>query len=497
MVFQSPSRGGHLRGVAPYTTGPLASLFQSPSRGGHLRGGPTTAHHSTMLMFQSPSRGGHLRGHGAGTTCHVVEWFQSPSRGGHLRGAGIGAVASACTVRFSPLREGDTSVAIWFSEERMLQNGFSPLREGDTSVAREFRAFALRIFGFSPLREGDTSVARQKSPRRIHPLLVSVPFARGTPPWLWSAFLRFIRWMFQSPSRGGHLRGAQQSNNNPPWHLGFSPLREGDTSVASGTGRDRAGSRPFQSPSRGGHLRGAYEPANTQLFIEFQSPSRGGHLRGTAIGTASGYVSTVSVPFARGTPPWLPGRRRATALIRFSPLREGDTSVARIPRPGYRRFDRFSPLREGDTSVATLGPAPWLERPGFQSPSRGGHLRGPPTRPGRSVVGRVSVPFARGTPPWPAYGGSNARREHGFSPLREGDTSVARRRRWLVSARPGFSPLREGDTSVARMLPARPTRFNRFSPLREGDTSVATHKFLQSGSYLVSVPFARGTPPWR
>ena len=63
--------------------------------------------------------------------------------------------------------------------------------------------------------------------------------------------------------------------------------------------------------------------------------------------------------------------------MRFSPLREGDTSVAECPEAWFRPLFGFSPLREGDTSVA-------------------------------------SVPEA--------YAGYF----QGFSPLREGDTSVAR-----------------------------------------------------------------------
>ena len=63
-----------------------------------------------------------------------------------------------------------------------------------------------------------------------------------------------VTFTFQSPSRGGHLCGF------PPAAAmlvdGFSPLHEGDTSVAAipfGTAPCR---NPFQSPSRGGHLCG-------------------------------------------------------------------------------------------------------------------------------------------------------------------------------------------------------------------------------------------------
>ena len=85
----------------------------------------------------------------------------------------------------------------------------------------------------------------------------------------------------------------------------------------------------------------------------------------------------------------------------FSPLREGDTSVARNEQFYGFYSNGFSPLREGDTSVAY------------------GHERGQPDDRG------VSVPFARGTPPWRWRGSCSRRRIIRFSPLREGDTSVA------------------------------------------------------------------------
>ena len=62
----------------------------------------------------------------------------------------------------------------------------------------------------------------------------------------------------------------------------------------------------------------------------------------------------------------------------------------------------------------------------------------------------VSVPFTRGTPPWP------------------------------------WQPVTGSSTIV------------RFSPLHEGDTSVAGGSaWHQAARKKVSVPFTRGTPPWR
>ena len=115
--------------------------------------------------------------------------------------------------------------------------------------------------GFSPLREGDTSVAPEY------------------------AGYKEAHFPFQSPSRGGHLRGALETLADCCAIVCFSPLREGDTSVA------RRRSVPGVPP------------------IRFQSPSRGGHLRGAAADDNTEGPILVSVPFARGTPPWRPHER--------------------------------------------------------------------------------------------------------------------------------------------------------------------------------------------
>ena len=86
----------------------------------------------------------------------------------------------------------------------------------------------------------------------------------------------------------------------------------------------------------------------------------------------------------------------------------------------------------------------------------------------------------------------------GFSPLHEGDTSVAQDSGDVAHAvRECFSPLHEGDTSVASAMDSTGNNRSRFSPLHEGDTSVA-HALQRVASHgkLVSVPFTRGTPPW-
>ena len=109
--------------------------------------------------------------------------FQSPSRGGHLRGS-MPIPRMADGLSFSPLHEGDTSVAVAgvVRDTRFLS--FSPLHEGDTSVAPRKAPLLWSDLRFSPLHEGDTSVARTLSLRQRP------------------------NHEFQSPSRGGHLRGA-------------------------------------------------------------------------------------------------------------------------------------------------------------------------------------------------------------------------------------------------------------------------------------------------
>ena len=62
---------------------------------------------------------------------------------------------------------------------------------------------------------------------------------------------------------------------------------------------------------------------------------------------------------------------------------------------------RFSPLHEGDTSVAIAAGAGSDLKLKFQSPSRGGHLCGDFAAHGVQRALLVSVPFTRGTPLWP------------------------------------------------------------------------------------------------
>ncbi len=138
----------------------------------------------------------------------------------------------------------------------------------------------------------------------------------------------------------------------------------------------------FQSPSRGGHLRGTGADLIVQVTKKFQSPSRGGHLRGgTTSSRCRRRFRLVSVPFTRGTPPWqsLPGTR--------------------IDR--YRQFQ--SPSRGGHLRGGHEGENNTAIRSWFQSPSRGGHLRGVRKLTGNFPDYQVSVPFTRGTPPWPLH----------------------------------------------------------------------------------------------
>ena len=182
---------------------------------------------------------------------------------------------------------------------------------------------------------------------------------------------------FQSPSRGGHLRGhgdehldtATQhvsvpfTRGTPPWQRRtranlrirscFSPLHEGDTSVAKTAPNALAVSTMFQSPSRGGHLRGRY-----------------GRTRRT-------HALQVSVPFTRGTPPWLCRSSAGVGRLGVSvPFTRGTPPWLRYSSSARPRVPGFSPLHEGDTSVASeVRGLQWGDI-AFQSPSRGGHLRG-------------------------------------------------------------------------------------------------------------------------
>ena len=158
---------------------------------------------------------------------------------------------------------------------------------------------------------------------------------------------------FQSPSRGGHLRGLAHAASGASWERGFSPLHEGDTSVAVPRMIRSARFSRFQSPSRGGHLRGpptGSVPYHSHLF---QSPSRGGHLRGAAIKVSG--VSNYEFQ---------------------SPSRGGHLRGPGTPASAPYRRRCFSPLHEGDTSVAMRKANTTCFRSLFQSPSRGGHLRG-------------------------------------------------------------------------------------------------------------------------
>src|ERR1019366_6615949 len=157
---------------------------------------------------------------------------------------------------------------------------------------------------------------------------VSVPFTRGTPPWL-IRVSRAVSYFFVSVpfTRGTppwpHFRvGSAKlfcvsvpfTRGTPPWPRplatandtlpSFSPLHEGDTSVAQRARGVAALLMPFQSPSRGGHLRGGTRSLTATVLSAFQSPSRGGHLRGGEIALVAGSSIHVSVPFTRGTPPW-------------------------------------------------------------------------------------------------------------------------------------------------------------------------------------------------
>ena len=239
------------------------------------------------------------------------------------------AAAIAEMIRFSPLHEGDTSVAQFCADGWTGISSFSPLHEGDTSVANPCPPSIVYRFrvsvpftrgtplwlspamdspwsqnGFSPLHEGDTSVAAAATSSAASCSGFQSPSRGGHLCGTLQGSYTHSKLVFQSPSRGGHLCGPgrlRHGGRNCPFqspsrggHLcgrgrrspgkaavsGFSPLHEGDTSVATPQAL-RCILRPaFQSPSRGGHLCGPCIARMTSPLVMFQSPSRGGHLCG-------------------------------------------------------------------------------------------------------------------------------------------------------------------------------------------------------------------------
>ena len=209
----------------------------------------------------------------------------------------------------------------------------------------------------------------------------------------------------------------------------FSPLHEGDASVAPTS------------------------PVRLVRACMFQSPSRGGRLCGVASSKCPSRILFVSVPFTRGTPLW---RWRPRLWSYRPPMFQSPSRGGRLCGPCLAPFrtrpeQRFSPLHEGDASVAAqdvcaptvalsvsvpftrgtpLWPSSALDedswRPGFQSPSRGGRLCG--GQVGLGQVGPVQV-FQ--------------------SPSRGGRLCGPRPPQLQWRFRPRFSPLHEGDASVA------------------------------------------------
>ena len=157
---------------------------------------------------------------------------------------------------------------------------------------------------------------------------------------------------------------------------------------------------------------------------------------------------------------------------------------------------RFSPLHEGDTSVAQADcGSSWLLTVSVP------FTRGTPLWPRAwgwiCPTCNVSVPFTRGTPLWRGSGNSRGCLVRCFSPLHEGDTSVAQLSPISgITNSPVSVPFTRGTPlwQLARLL--RDLAHRRFSPLHEGDTSVALNRIEPRLLLRVSVPFTRGTPLW-
>ena len=328
-------------------------------------------------QFQSPSRGGHLCGPTNRPRGTYLEDVSVPfTRGTPLwrRSAQPGRCQSGVSVPFT------RGTPLWRSitEAELLRGtSFSPLHEGDTSVAVDCVCGGSNHGKFqSPSRGGH--LCGQVACRPVRPYLtVSVPFTRGTPLWLRIDASRRYSYPVSVPFTRGTPLWQSLPSVTQRTGLGFSPLHEGDTSVATSGSCVAGASAPFQSPSRGGHLCGFCEASHPRCR------------------------DNVSVPFTRGTPLWRISRMLRFSLVcGFSPLHEGDTSVAAICGRRSGLVHSFSPLHEGDTSVATDEVSTPASATKFQSPSRGGHLCGAERNSSGVSAAEVSVPFTRGTPLW-------------------------------------------------------------------------------------------------
>ena len=156
--------------------------------------------------------------------------------------------------------------------------------------------------------------------------------------------------------------------------------------------------------------------------------------------------------------------------LRFSPLREGDNIIAGTCFPPSNSRVSFSPLREGDNIIAEYLLQLLAEVRQFQSPSRRGQHHCS-TTPGRLLLDWYS-----------------------FSPLREGDNIIASSGEYLERGNHRFSPLREGDNIIAYTHHQIPSYIIPFqSPSRRGQHHCEAKDYVMKESYVVSVPFAKGT----
>ena len=238
-------------------------------------------------------------------------------------------MAATAAVCFSPLHEGDASVALARAGDGHLVAVSVPFTRGTPlwqyrAVAYPYpRSVSVPFTRGTPLwhcrpraRQRDTRVSvpftrgtplwrHYTCPPRSSPESVSVPFTRGTPLWPDTISLATLTtrsfsplhegdasvampsggdgggaMRFQSPSRGGRLCGARYREVQIPAPVGFSPLHEGDASVAQELVKLARAAGKFQSPSRGGRLCGVVSGRCGDTLDTFQSPSRGGRLCG-------------------------------------------------------------------------------------------------------------------------------------------------------------------------------------------------------------------------
>ncbi len=203
-------------------------------------------------------------------------------------------------LRFSPLREGDAATTRGLQLIDGLIPGFSPLREGDAATTRVAAPSSRISLCFSPLREGDAATTWESQTGPCKFFAFQSPSRRGR-RYNPSAVNRGMQGiLFQSPSRRGRRYNWDQDYNaavnilvSVPFAKGtplqldwrdsefedlsrFSPLREGDAATTWSLAVDRVRIFMFQSPSRRGRRYNQLDAVTVRVVVTRFSPLREG-----------------------------------------------------------------------------------------------------------------------------------------------------------------------------------------------------------------------------